>query len=245
MEWLVLLLGIGGIAHLGRRRWRRRSARRAELEQLRQVADEDVTLLGEELRRLDSELADRELDEATRVDYQRALDAYESAERTVRGLSRADEISKVTDTLSTGRYAMVCVRARVAGRPAPEYRVPCFFNPQHGPSTEYVLRRTELGDSRTVPACAQDAARVAAGKQPAVRYVEVHGRRVPYWEAGTAFAPYGMGYFAGSVVVANIIAVPPDTPHGATYGESGPGGAFEIGGGFEFGGDVGGDGGGG
>jgi len=132
VEWILFLLAGGGIAFAGRALWDRRAARRAdagELAQLRSVADEDVTLLGEELSRLDAELTGRELDVATRVDFQRALDAYESASRTVPALTGPEEISTVTDTLATGRYAMACVRARAAGAPVPERRVPCFFNP--------------------------------------------------------------------------------------------------------------------
>jgi hypothetical protein len=213
MEWLLLVVGGGGVAVFGRRVLARRDLRRvhreiaaAELEQVRRVADEDVTLLGEELGRLDADVAGRELDEATRVDYQRALDAYESAQCTVAALSSVDEISKVTDTLATGRYSMVCVRARVAGEPIPERRVPCFFNPQHGPSVREVEWTPPGRGTRLVPACAQDAARVAARAEPEVRYVWIGARRVPYFEAGDAYAPYGAGYFGGGLLGGSVAA---------------------------------------
>ena len=95
----------------------------------------------------------------------------------------AEEISKITDTLSSGRYALACVQARVAGRPLPEHRVPCFFNPQHGPSARDVLWTQPGRGTRTVPACAQDAARIQAHELPEVRKVRIGGRAVPYWEA--------------------------------------------------------------
>ena len=64
-----------------------------------------------------------------------------------------DEISSLVDTLATGRYSMVCVRARLAGEPVPELRVPCFFNPQHGPSARDVMWTSPRTGTRTVPAC--------------------------------------------------------------------------------------------
>jgi hypothetical protein len=89
MTWLLALLGGGGLAFAGRYLWDRRAARQgdaAELEQVRKLADEDVTLLGEELTRLGSVVEGRELDVETRLDYQRGLDAYEAAQRAVGGV---------------------------------------------------------------------------------------------------------------------------------------------------------------
>ena len=111
MEWLLIALVAGGGGLLTKRWTDRRAHRRdelAELEGVRRLADEDVTYLGEQLQRLDHEVAGRELDEAARVDYQTALDAYESAQRAVTRISTADEISTVTDTLAAGRYALAC-----------------------------------------------------------------------------------------------------------------------------------------
>ena len=127
MEWLLLLVAAGG-GGLVAKRWRSRMTLRAEeaaeLEGIRQLADEDVTFLGEQLQRLDEEVQGHMLDTATRVDYQAALDAYETAQRAVPRIRRADDVSKITDILSAGRYALACVQARVAGAPRPEQRVP-------------------------------------------------------------------------------------------------------------------------
>jgi hypothetical protein len=221
MEWLLLVLGGSGAAVFARQAWARRDRRRldrqiaaTELEQVRRVADEDVTLLGEELRRLDVDVAGHDLDEETRADYQRALDAYESAQRTIAALRSADEISKVTDTLATGRYSMVCVRARVAGAPIPQRRVPCFFNPQHGPSVREVEWTPPGRGTRLVPACAQDAARVAARQKPDVRFVTIGSRKVPYYEAGALYAPYGQGYFVGAWIGGGVALAAYDRFHG-------------------------------
>jgi len=203
MELFLFLAAGGGVVVMGERFRRRRLERetaRAELETLRTLADEDVTLLGEELRRLEHRVAGHELDDDTRLDYQKALDAYEAAGRTVRRLRSADEVSLVADTLATGRHALACVRARVAGLPVPEVRTPCFFNPQHGPSVREVLWTQTGRGTRMVPACSQDAARIAAKERPDVRYVRIGSRKVPYWEAGSAFAPYVRGYHVATPV---------------------------------------------
>jgi hypothetical protein len=50
-----------------------------------------------------------------------------------------------------------------------------------------------------VPACAQDAARHAAGGEPEVRYLKIDGRRIPYWEAGALLQPYTRGYLPTTV----------------------------------------------
>ena len=77
-----------------------------ELEAVLRMADEDTTLLGEQLSALGVESEGVELDAATRYDYQGALDAYEAAKRAVPRLSDATEVSSVVDTLSTGRYLL-------------------------------------------------------------------------------------------------------------------------------------------
>ncbi len=246
MEWLILLVAGGGAALAGRRLRGHRRAQRAhaaELDQVKRFADEDVTLLGEQLQRLDAQVVGRPLDDAARVDYQRALDAYESAQRAVAAITDVEEISKISDTLSSGRYAMVCVQARVAGAPVPEYRVPCFFNPQHGPSVQDVMWTPPGRGTRTVPACAQDAARVAAHEKPDVRYVQVGTRRVPYWEAGQAYAPYGRGYFVGDSSAGAFFAASAfDTPPMVSDYGGFDGDGFHGGGGADFGGGGGGGG---
>lgn len=230
---LVAAVGGGGAIFAGRtvrRRREEREAARQELETIRTLADEDVTLLGEELRRLDARLEGADLDEDARVDYQTALDAYEAAGRTVGKMTAAEEVSLVTDTLTSGRYALACVQARVAGQPLPTKRTPCFFNPQHGPAATEVMWRARGRGTRQVPACAQDAARIAAGERPDVREVRVNGRKMAYWEAGAAFAPYLDGYFVESSALNYAIA----ESHGAAGGMFGMisgGGLGDMGGG--------------
>jgi hypothetical protein len=205
MEWVIAALlaagaGTGGLVGLRRLTARRRGRREGDEELLaaQAMADEDTTLLGEQLQRIGAPAG--AMDEATRQDYQSALDAYESAKRAVPRLRSADAVSTVVDTLSTGRYALACVEARLAGRPVPELRVPCFFNPQHGPSVRDVRWTSAVRGTRTVPACSQDAARVARGESPPVRQIRVGSTWAPYWEAGAAFLPYGENYFSAGIV---------------------------------------------
>lgn len=243
MEWLLALVagggGIGAIRYVVVRRRTQHEARE-ELAVVRRLADEDVVVFGEQLQRLDEQVGGRELDTEARVVYQRALDAYESAQRAIAHLGRAEEISKVTDTLSTGRYALACVQARVSGRPLPELRTPCFFNPQHGPSVADVVWTTTRYGTRTIPACAQDAARVAVREQPDVRMAVIGPRRVPYWEAGDAFLPYSLGYFPAGTYAAIYAADLAAASEGWGSGHDvGPG---DLSGGGDVGGDLGGDG---
>jgi len=233
MEWLLLLLVAGGGGLAARRVLGRRSQHREEVEELdgiRQLADEDVTYLGEQLQRLDAQVQGHPLNAHAQVDYQAALDAYEAARREVPRIHKPEDVSTITDTLSAGRYALACVQARVAGTPVPEPREPCFFNPQHGPSVVNVTWTQPGRGTRSVPACAQDAARVADHEPPEIRKVPMGSRKVPYWEAGPAYQPYAEGYFAGSVVMMWAFQPP------AAWGGGGASGSFDGSGGGDYGG---------
>ena len=255
MEWLVLAFAAAGGAgaYTARRLLTVRADRRdraVQLEQARLVAEEDVTVFGEQLQRLGDAVADRTLDQPTRTDYQTALDAYERAKWDAPRMQHADEISSLVDTLATGRYSMACVRARLAGNPVPELRVPCFFNPQHGPSARDVMWTSPRHGTRRVPACVRCTNQLAAREKPEVRKVRIGSRTVPYWEAGASLHPYSRGYFpsdaaAGGYGMAWIYTAP---DLGAGYYDAGMGGGGGYyGGGFDSGGFEGGgfDGGGG
>ena len=231
-----------------------------QMASVKRAVDEDVTVLGEELQQLDLELAGRSLDEATRSDYERALDAYDAAKESADAVTHPEHIRHVTEILEDGRYAIACVRARVAGEPLPQRRAPCFFNPQHGPSVRDVTWGPAGGTIRQVPACALDAERVEAGADPDTRKVMVGSQRVPYYEAGPAFAPWTAGYFGafglmpmmfmGTMMGATFAGFGGlDGGYGEGYGDGydagqdyggGDGGGFD-GGGFDGGGFDGGD----
>jgi hypothetical protein len=200
MEGLVLLIIVAAIviAVAASRRSNERRAlerQRAELEPVKRLAAEDITALGGELQELDLDLTGRELTPGERSDYQRALDAYESAKAAADAMRQPEDVRHVTGILEDGRYAIACVRARVAGQPLPTRRPPCFFDPRHGLSVTDVPWTPPGGTTRDVPACALDAERVRAGADPDARMVMVGAQRVPYWQGGPAYAPYASGYF--------------------------------------------------
>src|SRR5690349_21711814 len=201
MGWFWLLLLVVAVAAflVVRRRNKALAAERAarELEPVKKLAFEDVTALGGDLQDLDLELAGRPLDEGANADYQRALDSYEAAKTSADAISRPEQVRDVTKILDDGRYAIACVRARVAGDALPQRRPPCFFDPRHGLSVEDVPFAPVGGAEREVPACALDAERVKAGAEPDVRQVMVGTQRVPYWQGGPAYRPYAAGYFGG------------------------------------------------
>ncbi len=193
---LVLVAALGAVVVGSRAGQRRRAAQaEAELAPVRRLVEEDVTALGVELQELDTDLAGQPLGAGENADYQRALDAYEAAKTAADALTAPDQVRHVTEILDDGRYAMSCVRARVAGQPLPTRRPPCFFDPRHGLSVTDVAYVPPGGVQRDVPACALDAERVRVGAEPDVRKVMVGSQRVPYWQGGRAYEPYAQGYY--------------------------------------------------
>ena len=124
---LVVALGMVVLGTVVKRVGARQAEERreAELAPVRKLTFEDITTFGTELQDLDAELAGHPLDEGARADYQRALDAYESAKTAADAMRVPDDVRHVTEIVEDGRYAVACVRARVAGRPLPTRRPPC------------------------------------------------------------------------------------------------------------------------
>ena len=255
MELVVLLMvGLAVVAFASYRRQQHRkrellARQEADLAAVKRTADEDVTRYGEEVTRLDTVVVGADLDDATRQDYQRALDCYEQAKEAVQAVRSPDQVRHVTEVLEDGRYAVACVKARIAGEPLPQRRPPCFFNPAHGPSTINIAWAPPGGQKRDIPVCAADAERVEAGADPDIRTV-MHGpQRVPYWQGGPAYSPWAQGYF-GSYATSGLLPgfligsmLSPGLGFGG-WDDSGDGGGGDLGGdggGGDFGGDGGGD----
>lgn len=198
---VLLVLAGGGVFLLFRRAKKRKQDKaRAELAQLRTVVDEDITAFGEELDRLDFNPGAPGADDVQRADYTRALDSYDRAKRTMDEATKPDDVRPVTEALEDGRFALATLAARREGRPLPERRVPCFFDPRHGPSTVDVQWAPPGGAPRTVPACADDASRLAVGQDPYIRTVQTEHGHQPYWNAGPAYSPWAGGYFGGGML---------------------------------------------
>lgn len=208
-SWLLLLalaiivIVLVQVRRAGRQRLEA-ERQRSELEPVKKLVFEDVTVLGEELQGLDRDLAGQQLDPGGHADYQRALDAYEAAKTAADAMTSPDDIRHVTEIVEDGRYAIACVRARAAGDPLPTRRPPCFFDPRHGLSVTDVVWAPPGGAPRDVPACALDAERVSAGADPDSRMVLVGSQRVPYYQGGAAYQPYATGYF-GSFAPMNLM----------------------------------------
>lgn len=230
-----------------------RSARRRRAlwsAQMREVLDEDITELGERLGSFD--LADPRLDQAGRDHLQIALDAYARAGDRSTSLKTEADVVATTKALDDGRYALACVEAEMLGEEAPVRRAPCFFDPRHGVSLQDVMWTPPAGRPHDVPACAACSATVAAGGYPQAREVEVSGVRRPYWDAGTAYAPYARGYFsdfgttmvsvfAGTMIANSLFApVAAATTMDSTLSGGGGFGGGDFGGGGFGGGDFGG-----
>jgi hypothetical protein len=245
---ILILIVAGGIGLfvVARRRKRERAAK--QMAELKESVYEDVTRLGEDISALNLDVRDPNLVPEARDDYQRAMDSYDGAKAAVDAAGKPEDMRKVTTALEDGRYYMTAVRARLDGRPVPERRAPCFFNPQHGPSVQDVSWAPPGGAPRSVPACAADAQRVLSGQDPDARLVSVGGYRRPYWDAGPAYAPYAGGYysgFGGGDLLGGILV---GTALGSIF-SGGFGGGWGGGGGYDAGYaagyDAGGDGGGG
>ncbi|MEU0137771.1 hypothetical protein ABZ172_27595 [Streptomyces sp. NPDC006296] len=236
-----LVLAGGGTAFAVARRTRRRkeAEERAALEKLRVVVDEDITAFGETLDRLDFRPGEEGADDAMRTDYAHALDSYEDAKSRMDGARHPSDVRGVTRALEDGRFSLAVLEARRAGRPLPDRRPPCFFDPRHGPSVADVRWTPSGGAAREVPVCGADEVRLREGADPASRTVDTGDGRRPYWEAGPAYGPWAGGYFGGGLLpgllVGTMLGSMLATPaYAAEYG----GGDFGAGGGDWGGGDV-------
>ncbi|GHG56984.1 hypothetical protein [Streptomyces griseocarneus] len=250
----VLVAGGAGAYAVYRRARRKREEReRAELDALRVVVDEDITAFGEELDRLDFSPSEAGATDEMRTDYERALDSYEEAKTKIAAAARPEDVRGVTEALDNGRFALATLAARRAGTPLPERRLPCFFDPRHGPSVKDVEWAPPGGAPRTVPACAADAARLADGQEPMSRQVQTAYGPQPYWNAGPAYAPWAGGYFGGGLLPGLLVGtLLGGMMYGPAYGASsetaGPDGGDYTGSDYnpdDFGGGGWGDGGGG
>lgn len=233
-------------------RRRRRRQEEAEFAQVREVARDDVVALGDDIRALDIDMEMADADPEAKQHYALAVERYTQASEALDLARRPAQLQPVTELLEEGRWAMEAAKAEMAGRPAPERRPPCFFDPRHGPSVTDVEWAPPGGEPRPVPACAADAVRIRDGEDPNSRRVPVNGELVPYWQAGPAFGPWAGGFFGGGLFPGLFIGsvlggafggfgAPGDAYAGdqGDFGDPGDFGGGDFGGGFG-GGDFGG-----
>lgn len=244
---LVVLAAAGGLGF-----WAYRNNKKTQAAQLVVVGNavsEDVTDLGDKLAAVDTHNPALEGDGA--ADLGRALDSYNAARLTLDTMKSAADAGRATKQLEDGRYYLACVQARIDGKPLPERRPPCFFDPRHGPSVQDADWAPPGGAARPVPVCAACATMLATGEHPVTRQVQaINGQYVPYYAGGQAYASYGRGYYDsfGSVLPWLFVAGAFNQPHTTIVNNYGSGfdGGGDAGGGSGFfggGGDFGGGGG--
>ena len=244
---LLLVLAVPlALVSLSRRRSRRRQAE-AEFAEVREVARDDVVALGDDIRSLDIDMEMTDVDPEAKEHYGLAVERYTQASEALDMARRPEDLQRVTELLEEGRWAMEAAKAELAGRPAPERRAPCFFDPRHGPSVTDVEWAPPGGEPRPVPACAADAVRIRDGEDPDARRVPVNGQLVPYWQAGPAFAPWAGGFFGTGLLPGLLVGSALGgafggfgVPAEASADDAGDFGDFGGGGG-DFGGGFGGD----
>jgi hypothetical protein len=246
---LLLLFLVVPLALFGLSRRRRRRQEEAEFAEVREVARDDVVALGDDIRSLDIDMEMTDVDPEAKRHYGLAVERYTQASEALDRARRPEDLRPVTELLEEGRWAMEAAKAEMAGRPAPERRAPCFFDPRHGPSVTDVEWAPPGGQPRPVPACAADAVRVRDGEDPNARRVPVNGELVPYWQAGAAFGPWAGGFFGGGLLPGLLVGSVLGSAFGgfgapgdAYAGDPGDPGDFGDFGGGDFGGDFGGGG---
>jgi hypothetical protein len=234
---LLLALPLGAFA-LSRRRQRKRAEEdaRAELEQVKAVAREDLVALGDDIRALDLDVQMPDADPEGKQHYDQAVERYTEAEQALDRVGRPQDVERVTSALEEGRWAMAAAKAELAGEKAPERRPPCFFDPRHGPSVGEVEWAPPGGQPRPVPVCAADLQRISDGVDPEPRQVPVGGQMVPYWQAGPAYMPWAGGFFGGGLLPGLFIgSMLGGGMFGMGDGEAFAGEGGDFGGGGDFG----------
>jgi hypothetical protein len=252
------VLAVGGGAFALSRRRRRRKEESDHTAELAETAREDLVALGEDVRALDLDVEMPGADAQAKEQYAVAVERYDQAERALDRAKRPEDFAEIGQALEEGRFAMAVAKARLEGRPVPERRPPCFFDPRHGPSVTEVDWAPAGGQPRPVPVCQADAVRIESGEEPMAREVLAGGQRVPLYDAPSYYSPYAGGFFGGfsgflpGLLFGGLLssAMTPGPfiggGFGGGYGDGGDlgGGGFDLGdfggGGFGGGGDFGG-----
>jgi hypothetical protein len=171
-----------------------RRRRQRQLADTKSAAQDDLIALSSAITELDIDVLVQNQPEAAQKQAA-ALGCYERGTNALDSARRPGDMRTVGLAIAEGQYHLACAKALGEGKPRPERRPPCFFDPRHGMSVRDVgWTPTEGGAARDVPACATCAHQVDEGIQPDMRQVEVAGSPVRYLESRVAPGYWG-GYY--------------------------------------------------
>ena len=234
--FVLVALGFFLIARPIRRR------RRRELKEVKSAAQDDLIALSAGVTGHHADVSIQGNPEAAE-EQSAALSAYERGTAALDAAKRAKDMGAVSRAIAEGQYRLACAEALAAGRPRPDRRPSCFFDPRHGMSvSDAYWTPAEGGPGRDVPACSACAHKLEQGIEPDMRKVKANGDPVNYVNAG--FAPaywggfgFGPGLFTGFLLGE---ALAPHASFADSYSSAGDYGGGDLGGGDFGGGDFGG-----
>ena len=236
---LVVVLGFFLIARPIHKR------RQQELKAAKSAAQDDLIALSAGVTGQHADISARGSPEAAE-EQGAALSAYERGTLALDAARRPRDMATVSRAIAEGQYRLACAEALAAGRPRPDRRPSCFFDPRHGMSVgDLHWTPAAGGPGRPVPVCSACAHKVEQGIEPDMRKVEVNGAPVSYVNAGFAPAYWG-GYGFGPGMFSGFLLGAALAPHASFAGSYASGGADDVGGdldgGYYGGGDFGGGG---
>jgi uncharacterized membrane protein YgcG len=238
----LVLLGLVLIARPLRDRGRR------ELREAKSAAQDDLIALSTALTDRRADVSVRGSPEAAQ-EQAAALSAYDRGTAAIDAARRASDMGAVSRAIGEGQYRLACAGAVAAGRPRPDRRPSCFFDPRHGMSvSDGYWTPAAGGPGRAVPVCVACAHKLEQGIEPDMRKVEVGGAPVSYVDAGFAPAYWGgfgfgpglfTGFLLGDALAPHTFADPSYYSGDGDYGGGEPDGG-DFGGGDFGAGDFGG-----
>ncbi|TDW15982.1 hypothetical protein [Kribbella kalugense] len=179
-----------GVTALGARRQRRRDEK-AHLSVTRPLLNEEIIALSQQVSALPT-TSDPQQSKLSKD----VLDTVEKARHRLDEAESDKDVQSVTTLLGSARYGLQCLDAVRAGKPIPEPKAPCFFDPRHGPSVAQVQWKPEDGAERAVDVCAACKQRDEAGEKPEIRMVKGWQIERPYWEYAEELGAYVDGYWS-------------------------------------------------
>jgi uncharacterized membrane protein YgcG len=229
--FFLVMLGFFLIARPVRRR------RRRELREAKSAAQDDLIALSTGLTGQHADLSSQGSPGAAE-EQGAALSAYERGTMALDAARRPRDMGAVSRAIAEGQYHLACADALAAGRPRPDRRPSCFFDPRHGMSVSDARWTPSAGGlGRDVPACSACAHKLGQGIEPDMRTVEANGASVSYVNAGFTPAYWG-GFGFGPGLFTGFLLGEALAPH-AIFSDSSSSGS-DFGGGDLGGGDFGG-----